>query len=121
MRILDSADAARSETVSRLIAAVRETGRSNRGNLCPHDGDIISRVLTSMPPRDLPQKGCNTLAVRSGPHPADRLQEPGVAELPAGGVHRLGDPVGVEVQTISRPQADRPLLIGVVGEADRGP
>ena len=74
-----------------------------------------------MPPRDLPQEGGNALLERFGPPSADRLQEPGVAELLAGGVHRLGDAVGVEVQAVARRQADRPLLVGVVGQADREP
>ena len=74
-----------------------------------------------MPLRDLPQEGRDTLPERSGPPSADRLQEPGVAEELAGGVHRLGDAIGVEVQAVSRPQADRPLLVGVVGQADREP
>jgi hypothetical protein len=43
-----------------------------------------------------------------------------VAERRAGRILRLGDAVGVEVQAVARPQADRPLLVVVGGQPDHG-
>ena len=59
-----------------------------------------------MPPHDLPQQGGNALLERFGPPLNNRLQQLGIAKLLAGGVHRLGDAIGVEVQAVPRPQAD---------------
>src|SRR5687767_1623257 len=66
------------------------------------DGDVVLMSLGSMPPRDFPEEGGHTLLQRFRSPLADRFQEPGVAKLLAGGVHRLGDAIGVEVQAVSR-------------------
>jgi hypothetical protein len=77
------------------------------------------RSLGSMPPSDLSHQGSKDLLERFGPPSADCLQEPGLAKPLSNVVHRLKDAIGVKVQAVSRPQADRPLLVGVVGQADR--
>ena len=84
-------------------------------------GYVVLRPFGSLPQRDFRQQGRNALVQGHGPRLVDCFQEPGIAKLLAGRVHCLGDAIGVEVQSVSSPQADRPLLEGAVGQTDREP
>ena len=86
-----------------------------------HDGNIVLSTRGTAPPLDLAHHGGDTLLQWQGPAPADRLQEPGIAEHLTGGVHRLGNAIGVEIQPVPGGQSDGPLLVGVLRQTDREP
>ena len=78
-------------------------------------------AVRSVPPHDLLQERRDTRLERFGPPWPIASRSRASPNCSPAEVHRLGDAIGVEVQAVPRPEADRPLLVGVVGQADRGP
>ena len=76
-----------------FAALVETQGRSALGDLNREDGDVVFLFLGSTPPCDLFNEASNTFLERVGASSADRFEEPKIAELLAGGVHRLGNPI----------------------------
>ena len=91
----------------------------NGGDLDGEEGDIVLRLLATMPEGDFLQQGVDPMSERFGPCSAESLQKPGVSEAFAGGVHGIGEAVGVKIQPVPRRELDAILDVRLFGEADR--